>query len=156
LCFNKLTPEVVADSAKILLKPLRNSPKTIFWSPTENQIWPINSVADTRCFVSATEIARRGLPPASAPTWMKVVWSPLETANDWWGLIHQYKLDPLTTFWVGDNDHFINLARTIGGRSVLITSEQGQKIIPELLAKGNLPTIAVPDWTRALEWIESI
>ncbi|MDR2366504.1 MAG: lipopolysaccharide heptosyltransferase II [Deltaproteobacteria bacterium] len=155
ICFDGLTPEIVADAATKLLNPVRKSQKTIVWSPTGERVWPTGRVQGMNLFASATEIAKAGGQPSSAPPWIKIIWRPLETANDWWGLIHERKLDPLSTYWVGDNERSIALSQAVGGRSVLLTTARAQAIIPDLLANGVLPTMAAPDWARALEWIES-
>ncbi|MDR0620274.1 MAG: lipopolysaccharide heptosyltransferase II [Deltaproteobacteria bacterium] len=155
LCFEGLGANEVARAATELLRPVRKSRKTVVWSPTGDLIWPTNPVLGMNFYASATEIAKAGGKPATAPYWLKVIWSPLETANDWLGLIHSRKLDPAAIFWVGDSERPIVLSQALGGRSVLITTGRAQKIIPDLLAAGQVPTIAAPDWTRALEWIES-
>ncbi|MDR3134845.1 MAG: lipopolysaccharide heptosyltransferase II [Deltaproteobacteria bacterium] len=155
ICFDGLTPDLVATAATNLLVPFRNSRKTVIWSPTADQIWPLQPIAGVNFYASATEIAKAGGQPATAPSWMKIVWQPLETANDWWGLIHAAKLDPSTAFWVGDTERSITLANATGGRSVLVTTLRAQKIIPDLLANGTTPTIAAPDAEKSMDWIAS-
>ncbi|MDR2301747.1 MAG: lipopolysaccharide heptosyltransferase II [Deltaproteobacteria bacterium] len=154
-CFERLEPDEVVKVATKLLKPTRKSQKTVIWSPTEDQIWPSKTGLELAFFSSATQIIQAGGTTASAPNFVNVFWDALETRNDWFGFVHDHNLDPQSLFWVGDNERFINLANKIGGRSALITTPRAQKIIPDLLAKSNLPTIAVPSWTRALEWITS-
>jgi heptosyltransferase-2 len=155
ICFDDLTPKMVAEAADRLLGPVRNSRRSVIWSPTNSQLWPTKPMPELRFFVSATEIAKANGKPASAPSWVKVIWKPLENTNDWWGLIHDFKLDPSATFWVGDTNRPIDLAKSINGHSVLITTSRARPLIPGLLASGDLPDIAVPDIDRALEWIIS-
>ncbi|MDR1308706.1 MAG: lipopolysaccharide heptosyltransferase II [Deltaproteobacteria bacterium] len=156
ICFDDLTPREVAQAAAVLLSPVERSRRQIFWSPTDDQAWPDRPPRDFVFFSPAAEIAKAGGKPASAPAWVKVIWKPLEDVNDWRGLIHEYRLDPSSSFWLGDDGRHVRLARSLGGRSVLVMTGRARGEMPALLAEGAIPDLAAPDLARAMEWMASV
>jgi hypothetical protein len=138
------------------LSPVKTSRRQIFWSPTSEQTWPDQPPREVVFISPATEIARAGGEPSSAPGWVKIIWKSLEDANDWWGLIHEHKLDPASCFWLGDGGRCARLAKSLGGRSVMVMTSRARDEMPALLAEGTLPDLAAPDLARAMEWIASV
>ncbi|MDR1676989.1 MAG: lipopolysaccharide heptosyltransferase II [Deltaproteobacteria bacterium] len=155
ICFDQLTPEMAAEAANKLIGPVRQDRPTVIWSPLSGQIWPFEHGSDIRFCALATDIVKAGGQLSSAPPWLTVISRPMDGANDWRDYLHEGNLDPNSTFWLGDTANSINLAKTLGGRSILVTTDRGRAAIPELLAGEGLPNIAVPNFTRAMEWIAS-
>jgi hypothetical protein len=58
------------------------------------------------------------------------------------------------SFFAGDEEELLLLAKKTGGRGVLVLTAEGLKLRPRALNELT-PQIAVPGWTEAWDWITS-
>ncbi|MDR2301018.1 MAG: lipopolysaccharide heptosyltransferase II, partial [Deltaproteobacteria bacterium] len=108
-CFSRLSPNEVVNAADKLLIPTKRSQKTIIWSPTKDIILPKKPSFEVSFYASAIEIIRAGGTPDKVPAWVRLIWEPTQTVNDWRIIVRENKISPQSLFWIGDNSNFVGL-----------------------------------------------
>ncbi|KXS56019.1 MAG: hypothetical protein AMR96_05055 [Candidatus Adiutrix intracellularis] len=169
ICFNELTPERVAATALALLNRMTTSPNrspAVFIDPEGSLVERLSSRADpipkllpgaAEAVSALTQSGYQVLMAAPALTTVEPLSTQLHKLLLQTGAIHLTgfetpELDLSRSFWVGDNLNYLAAAESHGARSVLILNRQG---LAEIKKPFFYPTLAVPNLSRAAEWITS-
>jgi heptosyltransferase-2 len=155
ICFDGVTPQLMAQEAfRLLSKPVKAA-GALFWKPNQAHPRLLTNSPNLRLVVDRSDFLKLSSEPFKAPEGTIVLQQPLSASqmSDFW---RNNGLNPSSSLWLSDDATFLKNSLQFGGKSALIMTERAISQIPDILHDDFLPSITVPDPARALEWFDGL
>ncbi|MDR2456420.1 MAG: lipopolysaccharide heptosyltransferase II [Deltaproteobacteria bacterium] len=177
ICLDDLEPSLASEAAGKLLSPFQTGRGALFWSDPKGVSLPKAPLPNDMRLVmvegvkspgdeagaereSASEeeniaqsTAEAGKPEKTpAPPGALILPRPERGEIDWQKFIKDHKINPASSFWLGDEKESLAPAAKLGGRSILVMTERAIGKIADWRQE-MVPDLTAPSALKAFEWL---